>query len=550
MSGSTAEARDRAAAPGDSRGIAARVRADTPLRGVRTVLARELRSFFATPTAWTILALAALLVGALLLLLVLRPGEPATLRPVMSAAAWILILLAPAVSMRALSEELRFGTWEVLLSTPVTSGGVVVGKFLACLAVLVVLGAPLVVAGGVLELHGRPDWGEIACGLLGLLLAGGAFVAFGILASALTSSQLVAYLLSLFFWLSIALAGRLLPPVLPVDVADAVLALDPTRRLEEFVIGLFDTGNVVAFVALTIAFLVAATVSLERRRCSASRGARARAARTTIGLIGTAAAALAVAAVAQLPQLRASFDLTRTRAYSLAEPTRDLLRSLEGDWSITLLAIESENDPAIMRQVDEVLDRVREIRPSLRTDRIDPLDASSVGAFEDLLDRLRAAYATEVAAHEAAIDDAVRAQAALADFALDELPRLRAAIASMPADDSAGSPNSSVSRSCSRSRPTTANASTRSSAKAFAPMVPGRCPTTRACARRSSRTMTTGRARLAQPHSCSGSARAIRSPPRSCAPTRSARSRAGRRSRVSTPRRAGVADGPRAARAR
>ncbi|MEE8460177.1 MAG: hypothetical protein V3S08_09890, partial [Phycisphaerales bacterium] len=124
------------------------------------------------------------------------------------------------------------------------------------------------------EIYGRPDYGELLCGYLGVLLAGSVFLASGILASTLTSSQVVAYLITVFFWIIVLLATKgvlqtdLLPVAWQARADDFVIAADPELRLRDFAIGLFDSGNLVYFGSLTIVLLIAAARSLETRRWS------------------------------------------------------------------------------------------------------------------------------------------------------------------------------------------------------------------------------------------------------------------------------------------
>jgi ABC-2 type transport system permease protein len=174
--------------------------------------------------------------------------------------------------MRVISEELRLGTLEVLLTCPVRSTEVIVGKFAAALGFLVLLLAPTLLYVVALEVYGRPDYGELACGYLGVILAGSAFLASGVLASTLTASQVVAYLVTVLFWLLLLLTTSLLPHVelLPAAWRDAwsgaLFGLDPTLRLRGFAIGLVDTADVVYFCGLTILLLVASVRSLDARR--------------------------------------------------------------------------------------------------------------------------------------------------------------------------------------------------------------------------------------------------------------------------------------------
>ena len=257
------------------------------------IAGRELRAFLLAPGGYVIMALFLLFAG--LLLFVLGPvlgsgfaaGKPASLRVLFSGAVWVLLLVAPAITMRSVSEELRLGTFESLMTAPVSALQIVLGKFLGALGYLLAALLPTLLYVIAFERYGQPDYGELACGYLGMVLAGGAFLASGVLASTLTPSQVLAYLLTMFFWLLMLVATKGLPLLSQylstaaqgesvasaesaarvIDGAMSVLfALDPHRRLEDFSIGLLDTSNVVYFVALTALFLLAATASIAMRR--------------------------------------------------------------------------------------------------------------------------------------------------------------------------------------------------------------------------------------------------------------------------------------------
>ena len=131
---------------------------------------------------------------------------------------------------------------------------------------------PTLICVAALEAHGRPDYGELACGYLGVILAGSAYLASGVLASTLTASQVVAYLVTVFFWLILLLITSLLPQaeLLPAAWRDAwsgaLFGLDPNLRLRGFAIGLVDTADIVYFCSLTVLLLIVSVKSLDARR--------------------------------------------------------------------------------------------------------------------------------------------------------------------------------------------------------------------------------------------------------------------------------------------
>jgi hypothetical protein len=135
---------------------------------------------------------------------------------------------------------------------------------------------------------------------------------------------------------------------------------------------------------------------------------------------------------AERPGLRRQADATKTRSYSLSEQTHELLRSLEGQWTIALLVTEAETDRAVLRQVDEVLRRFGEASDDVSVMRIDPTSPSTISTFETLLARLRLMYADTISDYEAKIRDGRSSLEALERFIQAQAPRLRPL---MPRDD-------------------------------------------------------------------------------------------------------------------
>lgn len=414
-------------------------------RALRAVFRRELLGLFATPVAWVTLGLLATLLFAVFVTTTLRTGEPATLRAVLLTAGWGLFAAAPAIAMRSFSEEFRQGTWETLLAAPIRPIEAVLGKFLAgwcLLAVLVVV--PVAVCAVVLELHADPDWGELAAGLGGILLAGGAFLALGILASTLTANQLVAFLLPVFLLFALSIGSRTLAGVLPVQWAPLAFSLDPLRRVEDFVLGLVDSSSVVLFASTIVGALAVAAMSLGRVATGGFGGG----ARSALGrlahradagffALGVVAAVGAAVALAGLPRLKIEFDATKSRAYTLAPSTESLLRSLEGDWSIAALVSDEGADAASLRRVDEVLKRMASLNPRVGVERIDPDDPASGARYEELLERLMSSQRGVIARWEPVLDEAFVRYEALRAFAREESAALRNVVLAIREDDSA-----------------------------------------------------------------------------------------------------------------
>lgn len=406
------------------------------LRRTGAVAVRELRSAFVTPMGWIVLAIAALVAGTAFFAGVFVDGRPATLRTVVLSSGWALLATSPALSMRAFSEEFRLKTWETLFASPLALVELVTGKALAMAGLVAVTLVPAALCLTPLEWYASPDYGEAACGLLGLFLAGFACCSLGLAVSAMTASQTVAFLGTFFLWLGLVAGSRLLVGVVPIDLAPAVASVDPLRRLDSFAIGLLDSASVVYFLATAFVGLAVACIALERVRDGG--GAVALRVRRLLErcAFGGAAVAFAICAVwaASQPAIRGAVDMTKTRAYSLAPSTTRLLEGLEGPWRVLLFVDASSADPAVLRQIDEVLERFREANGSIDARRIDPVDPDAAAAFDAALEELVALRAGDLAESLSAITAALTV---FDDFRRECAPQaaaLRAAAQQLPED--------------------------------------------------------------------------------------------------------------------
>jgi ABC-2 type transport system permease protein len=225
---------------------------------------RELCSYFRVPLGWVVIALFTLLTGVIFAI-TLEPGAPATLRSFFGLATWSMLFVAPAVSMRLLSEETRGSTIEILATSPVASLAIVAGKYLGACGFLVAMLLPTLVYVATLEAVAAPDYGPIFTGYLGLLLSGMTYLAVGLLASTLSASQTSAFLGSLFALLLLRV-GATQAARLPDPWSELVFALSLDVRIDDFAKGVADLGGVVFFLAASVWFVVIAAVALEARR--------------------------------------------------------------------------------------------------------------------------------------------------------------------------------------------------------------------------------------------------------------------------------------------
>lgn len=232
---------------------------------------REFASMFRVPLGWVVIALFVCLSGLFFVSRSIVPGAPASMRDFFSVWWGLVLIVAPAISMRLVSEETRTGTIEMTQTAPVTDASVILGKYLAAVGFFVTMLVPTFSAVIVLELLARPDYGPIVSGYLGLLLLGMLYLAVGTLASVLTSSQTLAFLGTLFMLIALdvvtaRLAGMIGTGSRFVWAQRLLFALSPSAQASDFYRGLIDTSRVVFFLAASAWFLMLATLVLQSRR--------------------------------------------------------------------------------------------------------------------------------------------------------------------------------------------------------------------------------------------------------------------------------------------
>lgn len=234
---------------------------------VSTVIAkRELLSYFFSPIAYVAMTLF-LLVAGFTFRDDFQPGQPATMRAIFEWMVWLLVFIVPVLCMGLLAQEWSSGTIETLMTAPVNETEVVLGKFFGSFGFLAVLIAPTLLYVVMLRIYGKPDYGPIFSGYLGILLVGALFVAVGLFCSSLTKSQVVAAVIASAILFAITIVPWWLSTKATLGnfwrtVADQSVF----RRYTDFSKGVIDFGNLVFFVSATAVFLFLTIKILESRR--------------------------------------------------------------------------------------------------------------------------------------------------------------------------------------------------------------------------------------------------------------------------------------------
>lgn len=267
-----------------------------------------------------------------------------------SMGPWILMFLIPAITMRFFSEERRSGTLELLYTSPITDTQIILGKYLAATALVAFALLPTLFYAVSLWFLADPvgniDTGGIAGSYMGLLLLGAAFVSLGLLASALTENQLVAFILGVFFcFFSYSAFDSLY--LLPIDgrIQHIVEQLGLGAHYYALSKGVIDTRDLVFFLSFIGLFLALTRQALNKKKWF-----------RLVLWIGILVSANVLASF-----LYTRLDLTREQRYTVSPSTARLLQSLD-DVVYVHVYLEGEFPPGFRKLRDAVRDQLTEMR--------------------------------------------------------------------------------------------------------------------------------------------------------------------------------------------
>ena len=227
------------------------------------LLLKEERALFSSPIAYVVMTVFLLIMGYSFTLSLFLSHQPSLVH-VFFQMFVLFMLTGPLITMRLIAEERKLRTLEVLLTAPVSEIDIVLAKFIASMSLIVLMLLLSGVYAVVLAYFGDPDLGPIYSGYLGLLLFGATVVGTGLLASALTSNQIVAAFIALsvflLFWI-IDNFGMLLPSPFDTLVVNLSLAV----HFRPFAVGSVYLSDVGFFLSAALLTLLLSVRALARR---------------------------------------------------------------------------------------------------------------------------------------------------------------------------------------------------------------------------------------------------------------------------------------------
>lgn len=234
---------------------------------------REVAAFFNTLVAYLVVGVFLVGVG---LFFWIFPGNildtgAATLDALFAFGPWFMLFLIPAITMRSFAEEFRTGTWEWLVTRPVRSWQILLGKYAAAVFLVKISVLPTLIFFATTYYLAQPtggvDTGAIIGAYIGLICIGAVFAAVGLFASTLTDNQIVAFVLGVFLCFILYAAFDLLAE-LPVfgTYNEAVMLLGLQEHYRSISRGVVDTRDALYFLSVIFLFLSYSQLALTLRR--------------------------------------------------------------------------------------------------------------------------------------------------------------------------------------------------------------------------------------------------------------------------------------------
>ncbi|TFG73566.1 MAG: ABC transporter permease, partial [Anaerolineales bacterium] len=300
------------------------------IKQILTLTRKELRSYFGSPMALIFIGtfLAATLFAFFWVDTFFARGI-SDVRPLFRWMPVLLIFLVAALTMRQWSEEQRSGTLEILLTLPLSTTQVVLGKFLAVVALVTIALSLTIFLPLTVALLGNLDWGPVIGGYLAAVLMAAAYASIGLFASSRTDNQIVALISTVLGCVLFYIVGSSgVTDFTGNEIGEVLRAIGAGSRFESIQRGVIDVRDLLYYISLSGIFLTLNVLSLKAKGWSSGMHTLPRR-RTLVLTSALLIINLLVVNIWTFPLSGLRVDLTEDKEYTLSPATKSLLRNLQ-----------------------------------------------------------------------------------------------------------------------------------------------------------------------------------------------------------------------------
>lgn len=236
----------------------------TAVANTAHIFRREFMHYFVTPIAYIVIAIFLILTGWFFFSTFFLYSQ-ADLRNFYSLLPIIFSFIIPMITMRLFSEEYNVGSYETLVTMPVTDRDIILGKFFAALAFIAVMLLPTIGYAISVSFLGELDWGPVVGGYIGALLLGAAFSAVGLFSSALTKNQIIAFIIGMIICFSLTMIDKILF-FLPESMLGFFQFIGADYHFGNVSRGILDTRDTLYFVSVVFVALYGTFLVLQEKK--------------------------------------------------------------------------------------------------------------------------------------------------------------------------------------------------------------------------------------------------------------------------------------------
>ena len=233
------------------------------MRQVIHILNKELRDYFISPIAYIVISIFLLVTGWFFFSTFFLFNQ-ADLRNFFDLLPITFSFVIPAVTMRLFSEELNVGSYEILVTLPVTFKDIIFGKFLAGVLFIALALAPTISYPIFISFLGELDWGPVIGGYIGAIFLGAAYTAVGLFASALTRNQIIAFIVGVGICFALTLIDKMLF-FFPRSLLSIINYLGADFHFNNIAKGIIDTRDILYFLSVTFIGLYASHLAIQEK---------------------------------------------------------------------------------------------------------------------------------------------------------------------------------------------------------------------------------------------------------------------------------------------
>lgn len=227
------------------------------------IFKKEFKSYFVSPIAYIVISVFLLVTGWFFFSTFFIYNQ-ADMRSFFSLLPLVFAFIVPAITMRLFSEELSVGSYEILLTMPVTFTDVVLGKFMAAVAFIAAMLVPTLSYPIFISFLGQLDWGPVIGGYIGALLLGATFSAVGLFSSSLTKNQIIAFITAMAICFALTLVERMLFFV-PADIIKFLEYMGANYHFQNISKGIIDSRDILYFISMSFIALYGANLVIQRK---------------------------------------------------------------------------------------------------------------------------------------------------------------------------------------------------------------------------------------------------------------------------------------------